>query len=120
MPTSMRRPPWYRGSAVGKRAVRHGLDDPDRVKAALEAAYKANAGRLSGYAPSLVWRDARTATMSLSAMAKTITADLTITDTEVVVDSKVPFLFSAFEGRIMDGLSDHLEAWFAKARASDV
>jgi hypothetical protein len=100
-----------------RRLFKHGMADLDRVKAAIEAAYKANASRLSPYSPRMVWKGARAATVSLTVMAKTITTDFTITDDDVLVEGKIPFLFSHLEGRIMNVLGEQLETCFAKARA---
>jgi hypothetical protein len=100
-----------------KRAVKHGMTDVDRVRAALDGAYKANAERLSPYSPRMVWNGARAATVSVTVMTKPIITDFTITDDEVLVEGKIPFIFSHFEGKIMKVLGEQLETWFAKARS---
>lgn len=102
-----------------KRVLKHGMADVDRVKAAIEGAYKANSNRLSPFAPKLVWKNARAATMSVTVMTKTMTTDFTITDDEVRMEGKIPFLFSHLEGRIMNVLGEQLEIWLAKARADE-
>ena len=102
-----------------KRAVKHGMADVDRVRAALDGAYKANADRLSPYSPRMVWNGARAVRVSVTVMTKPIVTDFTITDDEVIVESKIPFLFSHFEGRIMSVLGEQLETWLAKARAGE-
>lgn len=88
----------------------------EQVRAAIDSTVKANMARLAPYAPTMVWTDASAATVSVTVMAKTITANLLVTDTDVEVDAKVPFIFSHFEGRIMQVLSEQLEASFAAAR----
>ena len=102
-----------------KRVVKHGVADVDRVKGAIEGAYKAHAGRLSALAPKLAWANARAASISITVMAKPIVSNFTITDDDVVVETKVPFLFSHMEGKIMDTLCEHLELWLVKARAGE-
>jgi hypothetical protein len=102
-----------------KRAVKHGFADLERVKAAIDGAYKANADRLSALSPKIVWNGARAASISATVMAKTIVATFTITDDEVLVESKVPFLFSHFEAKIMNALDEHLELWLAKVRSGE-
>jgi hypothetical protein len=98
------------------RTLKHGMADIDRVRAAIDGAYKANVDRLSPYSPSLVWNGARAARMSVTVMRKTITADFTITDDAILVEGKVPFMFSHFEDRIMNRLGEQLETWLAKVR----
>lgn len=101
-----------------KRAVKHGIADVERVRAAIDAAYKANLNRLSPFSPKMVWNGDR-ATVSLTMMMKTISASLTVTADDVLVEGKIPFIFSHLEGKIMDALGEHLEAAFAKARADE-
>jgi hypothetical protein len=103
-----------------KRAVKHGVADVARVKAAIDGAYKANAGRLSALSPKIVWNGARAVSLSITVLAKPIVANFTITDDDVLVESKVPFLFSHLEGKIMNTLAEHLELWLGKARAGEV
>jgi hypothetical protein len=103
--------------AVSKRAVKHGMADIDRVRVALDGAFQANAKRLSAYSPRVVWNGARAATVSLTVMTKTIIANFTITDDEVLVEGKIPFLFSHLDGKIMSVLSEQVETCLAKARA---
>ena len=100
-----------------KRALKHGMADLDRVKTALDLAYKANADRFSDCSPAIVWNGAREARVSLTIMAKSIIADFTITDDHVLVESKIPFLFSHFEGKFMDVIGEHVEMWLARIRA---
>jgi hypothetical protein len=100
-----------------KRAIRHGLGDAASVRTSIDEALKANANRLSAYSPRMVWTNERAATLSVTVMAKTIRADLTITDDDVLVEGEIPFLFSHLEERIMGRLGEQLEASFAKARA---
>ena len=102
-----------------KRAMKHGIADVERVRAAIDGAYKANANRLSPYSPRIAWKGAHSGTVSLTMMMKTISANFIITDDEVLVESKIPFLFSHLEGRIMDVLGEQLEIAFAKARADE-
>jgi hypothetical protein len=102
--------------AVTKRTVKHGMSDVERVRAALDGAYKANALRLSAYSPKMVWNGARAATMTVTVMTRTITTDFTITDDEVLVEGKIPFAFRHLEGRIMTVLGEQLVTWFAKTR----
>ena len=101
-----------------KRAMKHGIADVTRVRAAIDAAYKANASRLSPFSPKMVWNGER-ATVSLIMMTKTISASLTVAGDEVLIEGKIPFLFSHLEGRIMDALGEHLETAFARERASE-
>jgi hypothetical protein len=101
---------------VTKRTVKHGMTDIERVRAALDGAYTANALRLSAYSPKMVWNGARAATMSVTVMTRTITTDFTITDDDVLVEGKIPFAFRHLEGRIMTVLGEQLETWFAKTR----
>ena len=101
-----------------KRALKHGMTDIDRVRTALDAAYKANAARLLPYAPKMVWNGAREATVAVTVMSKSIVANFTITDEDVIVESKIPFVFSYFEEKIMKILSEALETSFAKVRAT--
>jgi hypothetical protein len=99
-----------------KRSIKHGMTDLDRVRAAMDGAYRANVDRLSALAPRMAWTADRAATMSITVMAKTIRADFTVTQNEVLIEGKVPFLFSHLEGRIMTALSEQLEVWLAKVR----
>jgi hypothetical protein len=101
-----------------KRALKHGIADVDSVRATLNGAYKANASRLSPYSPKMVWKGAREATVVVTVMSRPIVTDFTITDEEVLVDSRIPFVFSHFEQRIMNVLFEELETWFSKARSS--
>jgi hypothetical protein len=50
-------------------------------------------------------------------MAKSVATDFVITDHEVLIDGRFPFLFSHAEGRILRRIGDHLEKSFAAARA---
>jgi hypothetical protein len=100
-----------------KRAIRHGLADAGRVRASIDQAVKANAARLAPYSPQMAWKDERAAALSVTVMAKTIRADFTITDDEVLLEGEIPFLFSHLEERIMGRLGEHLEEAFARARA---
>jgi hypothetical protein len=102
-----------------KRAVKHGMADIDLVRAAIDGAYKANADRLSALSPRMTWNGARAATVSLTVMTKTIATHFTITDEEILVEGKIPFIFSHLEGKIMSVLGDQLEMWLAKARAGE-
>jgi hypothetical protein len=102
-----------------KRVVRHEMVNLDRVRAAIDGAYKANVHRLSPYAPKLAWNGARLATMSITVMTKTINANFTITDQEVLIEGKVPFLFGHLEGRIITVLAEQLEVWLVKVRAEE-
>jgi hypothetical protein len=99
-----------------KRAIKHGLTDLGRVRAAIEDAVRANADRLSAYSPRLVWNGERSAALSVSVIAKAIRADFTITDDEVVLEGDIPFVFTHLEDRIMSRLAEQLEAAFARAR----
>jgi len=102
-----------------KRTLKHGMTDIDRVRAAIDGAYHANVDRLSPYSPSLVWTGARAARMSVTVMRKPITADFMITDDAILVEGKIPFIFSHFEDRIMNRLGEQLETWLAKERADE-
>lgn len=99
------------------RVVRHDLHDVELVKSTLERAYKEHADRLSAYAPQLTWNDPRSATISVTVMAKTIRTDFTIDEQEVRVDSKVPFAFSYLEGKVLSKLCERLEQMFADVRS---
>ena len=101
-----------------KRALKHGMADLGRVKTALDLVYKNNLDRLAPYSPTIVWKGAHEARVSLTIMAKTIIADFTITADHVLVESKVPFLFSHFEGKVMDAIGEHLEREFSRLRAN--
>ena len=103
-----------------KRVVKHGVAELSRVKAAIDAAYNANASRLSALGPKIVWNSPHTAVITISVLAKTIAVNLAITGEDVVMESKVPFLFSHLEGPVMDKVGVHLESWLAKARAGEV
>ena len=98
-----------------KRSMKHGLASVDRVKAALDRAYKTNADRLAPFSPKMVWNGDR-ATVSLTMMMKTVSASFAVTADEVLVEGKIPFIFRHLEGKIMDALGEHLELAFAKAR----
>jgi hypothetical protein len=98
------------------RAVKHGMADLNRVRAAIDRAYKANADRLSPYSPQMVWNTTRAATVTLRVMTTTLTTDFTITDDDVLVEGKIPFLLGHVEGRILQVLGEQLEIWLAKER----
>ena len=102
-----------------KYTVKHGLGDTDRVKWALDKAFKANTDRLAAYSPKMKWTGPREATVTFTVMAKTLAAGFTIADDDVVVEGKVPFVFKHFEERIKKVVGQHLEEWFAKARAGE-
>jgi hypothetical protein len=102
-----------------KRAIKHGMVEVGHVRAALDRAYKANADRLSPYSARMVWNSDRAATVSVTVLTKPIVANFIITDDEVLVESKIPFLFSHFEGRIMDVLGEQLQIWLAKGRTGE-
>jgi hypothetical protein len=84
----------------------------------MDAAYKANIERLGAVSPKMVWTGPCMATITVTMMTKTITANFTILNDEVLVETKVPFLVSHLDGKIIQTLSEHLEASFSKARAS--
>lgn len=85
----------------------------------MDAAYLAHVDRLAPVSPKMVWTSPDTARMTATVMTRTITADFTITNEEVLVETKVPFLLSHLDGRIMQGLSEHLEASFSNASRKD-
>lgn len=94
------------------------MTDLERVRDAIDNAYAANRARLSTFSPTMVWNGARAARLAVTVMAKAITADVTITDDEVHVEGKVPFVFSHFEDRILTALVERLDASLAAARES--
>lgn len=104
--------------AVATRTLKHGLNDLDCVRDAITRAFQANVARLSGLSPTMVWKDAQAATLSVTVMMKPVTADLTITDQEVHLEGKVPFIFGHFEDKILSAVVEQLESSFAAARAN--
>ena len=94
--------------------------DLDRVKNAIDKAYDAYAERLADYSPSLRWKSDRAATVRFTVMNKTLDTDLIITDDELRLQGKVPFLLRPFEGQITKVLSAEIEKWLAKARAGQI
>src|SRR5690349_15229312 len=100
-----------------RHAVKHGLTEIDAIRAALDRLYKANVDRFSAYSPRLVWNGDRSATVTLMVMSRAVVADFAITEDEILIDGKFPFVFSHFEGRILRAIGDHLDKAFAAARA---
>jgi hypothetical protein len=100
-----------------RHAVKHGMTEVDKIRAALDRLYAANVDRFAPYSPRLVWNGDRSATVSLVVMTRTVIADFVITDDEILIDGKFPFVFGHLEGRILRSIGDHLEKSFAAARA---
>jgi hypothetical protein len=103
-----------------KYAVKHDLEDLDRVKTVIDKAYESYSKRLEDYSPRIKWHDDRRATVDFTVMRKKIEADFTITDNEVRIEGTIPFLFRPFEGRITKVIGEEVEKWLAKARAGEI
>jgi hypothetical protein len=100
------------------RVVRHELSGVDMVRATLEKTYRTHAERLAAYGPKLAWSDARTATVTVTVMAKTVRTTFTIDEQDVHVDSTFPFALSFFEGQFLSKVCARLEQAFAEARTA--
>lgn len=101
---------------MATRTLKHGLTDQDLVRKAIDDTWAANLGKLEPFSPTITWKDSRTARLGVTVMAKALTADMTISDDEVRVEAKVPFIFSHFEDRILSTLVERLETSLAAAR----
>lgn len=103
---------------MATRTLKHGLTNLDLVRKAIDDTWASHRGKLEPYSPTMTWTDPRTARLGVTVMAKALTADMTISDDEVQVEAKVPFIFSHFEDRILSALVDRLETSLAAARGS--
>ncbi len=103
-----------------KYVTKHGIDDLDRVKTVIEKAYDSYKERLSEYNPNLTWKDDRNATVSFSVMKKSLNTDFEITEDEVRIEGKIPFIFKPFEGKIEKVVGGEIEKWIVKAKNGEV
>lgn len=103
-----------------KYVAKHGIDDLERVKTVIEKAYGSYKDRLSEYNPNLSWKDDRNATVSFSVMKKSINTDFEITDQEIRIEGKIPFIFKPFESKIEKVVGGEVDKWIAKAQAGEI
>ncbi len=103
-----------------KYVAKHGIDDLERVKTVIEKAYGSYKDRLSEYSPNLSWKDDRNATVSFSVMKKSLSTDFEITDHEIRIEGKIPFIFKPFESKIEKVVGGEVEKWIAKAQAGEI
>lgn len=103
-----------------KYVAKHGIDDLDRVKTVIEKAYDSYKERLSDYSPNLSWKNDRSATVSFTVMKKTIDTDFEITQEEVRIEGKIPFIFKPFESKIEKVVGGEVDKWIAKAQAGEI
>ena len=103
-----------------KYSVKHGLDDPARVKTVVEKAYSAYEERLRDYRPSIDWHGEKQAKIGFTVMSQSVTAELEFDDSELRIDGKVPFLFKPFQGKIESVLGREMDKWLEKARNGEI
>ncbi len=103
-----------------KYVAKHGIDDLDQVRTVIEKAYGSYKERLSEYSPSLSWKDERNATVSFAVMKKSISTDFEITDEEIRIEGKIPFIFKPFESKIEKVVGGEVDKWIAKAQAGEI
>jgi hypothetical protein len=103
-----------------KYVAKHGIDDLDRVKTVIEKAYDSYKERLSEYNPNLSWKDDRNATVSFTVMKKSLSTDFEITDNEVRIEGKIPFIFKPFESKIEKVVGGEVEKWIEKAKNEEI
>lgn len=102
-----------------QKVIGHDLDKA-KAKKVIDKAVAEYTGKYPQYKPSFEWLDHNTAKLSLTAMGATITAGITLNDSNVTVDLEVPKKFKLFEGAAMKAIDEEVQKWLKKAKSDKI
>ena len=103
-----------------KYSVKHGIDDPQRVRTVIEKAYSSYKERLPEYNPSMEWVGEKEAKITFTVMSQTINAKVDFDSEELRIDGKVPLLFKPFQKKIESILGREMDKWLIKALTGEI
>lgn len=102
-----------------EHSIRHNLDK-DKARKALHKAFDSYRERFAKYSPTADWQSEDRAKIGFSAKGITLDGVVELTDEEVIMELKVPFLLKPFRGKAVTIIDEEINKWIGKAKRGEL
>ncbi len=102
-----------------KHVIVHDLGVP-MAKKVTERAFAEYEQRYAKYDPKFHWASDRKAEITIHAMGVTLAGAMEVSEGEITVDVRVPFILRPFRGRAMEIIEREVKVWLGRAHAGEL